>query len=434
MKIALVARHATPPTHAIDPYSADQAAHIDGLSRALAAQGHDVVVYARKDSPELPGRKRLAPRLTAEYIVAGPTAPVPADQLPQYAKDIASHLARRWSKDTPDIVHAFHWTNGLAALGAARECPVPVVVTFGSLGSAERQYRITGENSATRTKMEACIAKTASGVIATTSDEVAELSRLGVPNARVGVVPLGVDTEVFKADGLIAKRKKQTQMLAIGSLAEYRNLDTLLRSLTELPDVELVIAGGPAADDLEADHGYRILAKLAAHLGVANRVRFTGHVRDRDLPALLRSADLVVSAARYEPHSISAIRAMACGVPVVAPAIGIYRDAVTDGTSGTLVPPNRPELLTRRLRDLLANPMRLAAYGIAAADRARSRYAWERVSAEAIVAYERVIARAPRRDYLTDAGAPAVALHPAKTLVTSGSRAASSPVRRKVAA
>lgn len=158
-----------------------------------------------------------------------------------------------------------------------------------------------------------------------------------------------------------------------------------------------VITGGPVADGLEADHGYRIIAKLAAHLGVADRVQFTGHVTDKELAALLRSADLLVSAARYEPNAITAIRAMACGVPVVAPAIGVYKDAVIDGTTGILVPPGRPELLARRLRDLLASPMRRAAFGIAAADRAKSRYPWERVATESVTAYERVIARAPRR-------------------------------------
>lgn len=396
MKIALVARHATPPTHSVDPYSADQAAHIDGLSRALAAQGHHVVVYARKDSPELPATARIAPRLRVQYITAGPQSPVPADELPQYVKDIASHLVSSWSKDKPDIVHAFHWTSGLAALGAARACPVPVTVTFGSLGTAERRHRIAGENPATRIKMESCVAKNAASVLAITSDEVAELSRLGIPNARVSVVPLGVDVSRFKPDGLVAKRKRQARLVAVGPLAEYRSLDSLLRCLTELPGAELVIAGGPPAESLEADHGYRILAKLAAELGVTDRVQFTGHVSDANLPALLRSADVLVSSARYEPHAITALRAMACGVPVIAPAIGIYRDAVVDGTTGMLIPPGRPDMLARRLRDLLANPMRLAAYGIAAADRARSRYPWERVASELVTSYERALARAPQ--------------------------------------
>ncbi len=437
MKIALVARHATPPTHAVDPYSADQAAYIDGLSRALAAQGHHVVVYARKDSPELPATARIAPRLHAQYITAGPQSPAPADELPRYAKDIAGHLLTRWSTERPDVVHAFHWTNGLAALGAARECPVPVTVTFGSLGITERRHRIAGESSATRIKMESCVARSVTSVLAATSDEVAELSRLGIPNARVSVVPFGVDVSRFRPDGLVAKRKRQARLVSVGPLAEYRSLDSLLKCLTELPEAELVIAGGPLAENLEADHGYRILAKLAADLGVADRVQFTGHVSDANLPALLRSADLLVSCARYEPHAITALRAMACGVPVIAPAIGIYRDAVVDGTTGTLVPPGRPDMLARRMRDLLANPMRLAAFGIAAADRAKSRYPWERVASEMVTSYERAIARAAQPEAATRAATvspnPANSIKPAAKATAQHANSAQPAARKRPA-
>lgn len=396
MKIAVVARHATPSSCALDPYSADQADHVSELAKALAAQGHDVVIYARKDSQTLPDKASIAPRLKAEFMTAGPQRHLAADQLPNYAKDIASHLAARWQKDRPDVVHAYHWTNVLAALSAAREHPVPVVASFGSFDSAERRYGIAGETTSVRTRMEPCVAKAATAVLATTADEVAELSKLGVPNSRVSLVPSGVDTSRFSPDGLIAKRKRQPRLIAVGSLAEYRGLDIVLRCLAELPGAELVIAGGPSTERLESDHGYRILTKLAAHLGVADRVQFTGHVAHNVLPALLRSADLLVSAARYEPQGISSIRAMACGVPVVATAVGSYRDAVIDGTSGVLVPPGRPDVLASRLRDLLASPMRLAAFGIAAADRARSRYPWDRIAHEAITVYERTIATAPK--------------------------------------
>ena len=394
MKIALVARHASPPVHTSDPYSADQAAHVSGLGRALAAQGHHVVIYVRKDAANLPAKQTLAPRLSVVYIPAGPAAPVPPDQLPQYAKDIATALAASWRKNTPDVVHAHHWTSVLAALAAARDVPVPVVASFGSLGSAEQRYRIAGECGGARQRLEPALARSAASVLATTSDEVAELSRLGVLSAKVACVPTGVDIKAFKPAGYSVRRTRQPRLVTIGSLAEYRGIELLMRCLTELPGTELVIAGGPPADQLEGNHGYRILAKLAAHLGITERVQFTGHVADDKLPALLKSADLLVSAARYEPQSSTAIRAMACGVPVVATAVGTYADAVIDGTSGALVPAERPAALARHLRDLLASPMRMAAFGIAGADRARSRYPWDRVAAETTAWYERTIGKA----------------------------------------
>jgi hypothetical protein len=74
MKIALVARHASTPATSADPYAAEQAAHVTGLGRALAALGHNVVIYART-LLACPNAK-LAPGLIARYIKAGPAAPL----------------------------------------------------------------------------------------------------------------------------------------------------------------------------------------------------------------------------------------------------------------------------------------------------------------------------------------------------------------------
>jgi glycosyltransferase involved in cell wall biosynthesis len=391
MKIALVARHATAPAMQSDQYAAEQAAHVTGLGLALAAQGHNVVIYARKSARGLPDRQTLAPRLTERYIKAGPPAPVAAEQLPQHVAEIGRYLATRWKKDTPDVVHAHHWTSGLAALLAARELPVPVVQSFGSLGLAEQRHGRPGTADNTRIRMEACIARTVNAVLAQTSDEVSDLASLGIPGMRVRIVPCGVDTSRFSPDGPAARRHAELRLLHVGSLADHQGIHKLLRIMPELPTAELVIAGGPDPDKLDSDLACKRLGKLAAGLGVADRITFTGHVAGKNLPALMRSADIFVSGASYEPYGGAAISAMACGKPVVANAVGAYADAVIDGTTGLLLPPSRPDLLLKRLRELLATPMKLTGFGIAAADRARSRYSWERIADETAAAYQRCL-------------------------------------------
>ncbi len=396
MKIALVAPHVTPAAqspgaHCADPYCDDQAAHVLGLGQALAAQGHRVVIYARKDSRDRPARETLASRLAVEYLRAGPAAPLSPDQLPAHLGAFAGQLAARLSRTAPDVVHAYHWTNGLAALLAAKEHDVPVVQTFGSLAVTERR-RGAGRQDAVRLRMEASVARGVAGVLATTGEEAGDLARLGIPGSRVRCVPCGVDTKRFSQRGSATQRSCPPRLLHVGSLAADQRLDVLIGALAEVPSAELVIAGGPDAADLDKDMAYKALGKLAAGLGVADRVVFTGRVDGSALPALLRSADLFVSAARHEPLGITAISAMSCGTPVVAQAVGGYADAVIDGTSGLLVQPGRLDLLARRLRDLLASPMKTTAFGIAAADRARSRYPWQRIADETAAAYERFIA------------------------------------------
>jgi glycosyltransferase involved in cell wall biosynthesis len=163
--------------------------------------------------------------------------------------------------------------------------------------------------------------------------------------------------------------------------------------MAEVPRCELIIAGGPPRAQMSKDPVYRALVRLIMTLGIGDRVVFTGQVSRARMPALLRSADLLVHTALYEPFGMVPLEAMACGTPVVAAAGGSHQDAIVDGTTGVLVRPGQPALLARRIRQLLASPMLLQGYGIAAADRARARYSWERIGQETLAVYERSVLR-----------------------------------------
>src|SRR5262249_58950828 len=120
-------------------------------------------------------------------------------------------------------------------------------------------------------------------------------------------------------------------------------------------------------------------SKFAATLGIADRVILTGKVEYADMPPLLRSADLVISTCQYEPSGTTSLQAMACGTPVVAPPVGGHMDAVVDGTTGIIIPPDRPALLAQRIRQLLAHPMLIEANGVAAVCPVWLRDFWGRV-------------------------------------------------------
>jgi D-inositol-3-phosphate glycosyltransferase len=78
---------------------------------------------------------------------------------------------------------------------------------------------------------------------------------------------------------------------------------------------------------------------------------------------------------------------MACGVPVVASAVGGLVDTVLDGVTGALVPPRDVDRLAEQLRALLGDPARRARFGRAAVKRARSRYDWATVAHDTVRAY-----------------------------------------------
>jgi glycosyltransferase involved in cell wall biosynthesis len=110
------------------------------------------------------------------------------------------------------------------------------------------------------------------------------------------------------------------------------------------------------------------------------------------MPPLLRSADVVLCAPWYEPFGIVPLEAMACGVPVVATAVGGQIDSVVHGLTGLHVPPRDPAALAAALRELLADPERRAQFGRAGRERAERRFGFDRIAAATLAVYEDVVA------------------------------------------
>jgi glycosyltransferase involved in cell wall biosynthesis len=314
-----------------------------------------------------------------------------AEQGTKYLPEFAGKLAEHWRVRQPDIVHAFSWTAGLAALGATRDLDVPVLQTFESLGAAERRHIAGADVAASRIKLEATIGRSVAAVLARSGAEAAELARLAVPKSAVRIVPCGIDTELFTPDGERAERGSRPRLIASAAGGTTRGLESVLRAMAQLPEAELVIVGGPDARHMPRSGPFRELAQLASAIGVRSRITFAGEVEQGALPAWLRSADLMVSASPYEPDGTAAIQAMACGTPAVVSAVGAHVDAVIDGITGLLVAPEHPAMLAHGVRMLLARPALLQAYGIAAADRARSRYSDARIGQETAAIYERCL-------------------------------------------
>src|SRR6516162_2611702 len=380
MKIALVAQHTT---------ALAEDARLRELSRSLASKGHRVTVYASKDGAALPAKAEVEPGVQIELIGPGGKHASDESQLLAQVPAFSQPLHERWRHERPDVVHALRWTSGLAALAAARDLRIPVVQSFNSLGVAERRHHLIPQNAGTeRIRLEPAIGRTVNAVVAGSSDEESDLTRLGVPRRSIKVIPCGVDTDEFTPEGPVADRTSRPRLVTVADLNEHEALGTLLRALAKVPGAELIVAGGPPRAELRGDLAYRRLAGLAESLDVSGRVLFAGQLTRRALPPLLRSADLMVNVSAYDPSGMVSLEAMACGTPVVATAVGGQVDAVVDGTTGILVPPGRPALLAHRIRQLLSHPMLLEAFSVAAADRARSRYSWDRIAHETLAVYD----------------------------------------------
>ncbi|WP_433469635.1 glycosyltransferase [Spirillospora sp. CA-128828] len=398
MKIAMISEHAGPLAAKRGPAEQSSGGAGGGLNvfvaelaTELGRQGHYVTVYTRRDAPVLPERVRLAPGVTVEHVPAGPAEHIARDDLLPWTHDFGTYLERRWATDPPDVAHAHFWMSGLAAIQAAQAAGasrVPVVQTYHSLGTAERRHHGGNDTSpASRVRLERAIGRAADTVIAACSDEIIELTAMGIPRDRVHVVPRGVDLSLFTSDGRLSGGHGRHRLVVVSRLVEHKGVDTAIRALAHLPDAELAVAGGPPHGDLDGDPEVRRLREVARDAGVEGRVEFLGRQGRDEVPPLLRSASLVVALPWYEPFGMVPLEAMACGVPVVATAVGGHLDTVVDGVTGTLVRPRDPEGAAAAVRALLDDPARRAAMGFAGSDRARERHSWARVAAGTADAY-----------------------------------------------
>ncbi|MFC9770609.1 MULTISPECIES: glycosyltransferase [unclassified Pseudarthrobacter] len=405
MKIAMISEHASPLAALGGVDSGGQNVHVAALSEALARRGHQVTVYTRRDATELPARVKVGPGFDVVHVDAGPPRHVPKDELLPFMGELADGVARDWDQRPPDVVHGHFWMSGLAALDAARRAGsgyrVPVIQTFHALGTVKRRHQGAEDTSPQERRwLEPGVGRSADRIIATCSDEVFELKAMGIGTGKISIAPCGVDLDVFGPEGPVDAKPRSHRILSVGRLVPRKGVDLVIRALPHLraagfADVELLIVGGGLdSGALHSDPEVRRLLDLAAELGVQDQVVLEGQVPRGDMPGIFRSADAVVCAPWYEPFGIVPLEAMACGVPVVASAVGGLRDTVVDHATGLHVPPRDPEAIASALAMLLGNPSLRTELGDAGQRRARARYSWDRVAAESERAYKLAMAGA----------------------------------------
>ncbi|MCC3300839.1 glycosyltransferase [Arthrobacter sp. zg-Y895] len=418
MRISMVSEHASPLAALGGVDAGGQNVHVAALSVALAARGHTVQVYTRRDDPGLPDRVQVQDGLEVVHVSAGPALPLPKDDLLPYMGQLADGVLADWGTEPPDVVHSHFWMSGLAALEAARSAGdegVPVVHTFHALGTVKKRHQGAEDTSPPeRAWLEPSVGRRADRVLATCSDEVFELKAIGVPGSRISIAPCGVDLSLFSSSGPAEPRGRRRRIAAVGRLVPRKGVDLAIRALAllrdeGLEDVELLIVGGSSdSAGLESDPEARRLLALARSLGVADRVLLRGQVPREQMPAVLRSADAVVCAPWYEPFGIVPLEAMACGVPVVASAVGGLIDTVVHGRTGLHVPPRDPAALAAALSELLQNPRYARRLGAAGKQRASARYSWDRVALETEKAYQLALGAAARPGRLQSLGGKAL--------------------------
>lgn len=225
-------------------------------------------------------------------------------------------------------------------------------------------------------------------VSSTSATDIAD--DFGVSPEQLHVVPLGVDTELFKP----APDRVRNRIIVIASAdVPLKGVSHLLHAASRLRverDVEVQLVA-----KLEPNGPTE---KLIAELGISDIVQISSGLTDEELAALLASAEIACIPSLYEGFSLPAVEAMASGTPIVASRAGALPEVVgTDGECARLVAPGDVDDLTKVLGELLDSPLELHRLGAAGRRRAVDVFSWESVAAQTVAVYEQAIERVQDR-------------------------------------
>lgn len=265
---------------------------------------------------------------------------------------------------------------------ADRDTPVPLVQDYRHPVAAQPY----GFDAGKWQRLGTALGRNAQQVLAAGTSQVNALAREGVPRRAMTVAPFGVDIDTFDPHRPTPPRSNRPRLVYVDGFAYGNGADDAIRALPHIPHAELLILAAPG-EDPDTDPAARQLRQLAADLDIADRVKLVSERGTDTLVAYLCSADLAVSITSYPADATRCVEAMACGTPIVATTAEGREDIVADQVTGSLVASGDPAILGKTVRDLLADKLRLSAYGIAARDRVVSCYSFNRVAAAAEGAY-----------------------------------------------
>jgi glycosyltransferase involved in cell wall biosynthesis len=281
----------------------------------------------------------------------------------------------------PDLVHA-HYVSSYGFLGALANRHPYVVSVWGS-----DIYEFPTSGAVQRRMVEFALGR--ADAICSTS-EVMRAETTKYTDKAISVTPFGVDTAAFAP----AARPPDGRVVfgIVKTMDAKYGIDVLLQAFAELvaPGTAetdnydlVVVGGGPRLTEYQ---------DLAVSLGIAARVRFTGPVPHREVPALMRELDVFVvpSVRQSESFGVAAVEAQACGVPVIVSDIGGLTEVVRDGVTGYVVPPRDPAALAARMLLLGQRPELRALLGAAGRAHAVEHYNWDRNAALMLDVYARL--------------------------------------------
>ena len=346
--------------------------YVRELVSSLAQAGVECTTYTRADREGLPTEVLVEPGHRVVYIEAGPHN-LPKEALPdiidEFTDRVLEHLA---ANGGADAVHANYWLSGVVAHRLKHELDIPFVSTFHTLARVKAEGG--DPEPVWRDRAEAEIINCADAICVSCTEEERQFRRLyGDPKGRIEIVAPGVEHAFFApgeqsgARDALGLPHDRPVLLFVGRIQPLKGPDVAIRALHALGRADallLIVGGASGADgDVETERAHQLVDELGLH----EQVRFVAPQPHHILSTYYRAADVVVVPSRSESFGLVALEAAACGIPVVASAVGGLLTLVDDGETGFLVPDRAPEVFAKAIAMILDDPILSESMSMAAA-------------------------------------------------------------------
>lgn len=373
--------------------SGGTAAHVAGLSAALGAAGHEVVVLtigdrradigaesvgnvrvrrANIDLPWLPADELLARTASANHALTSLGATL-------------DHDCGGWR---PDVIHAHDWRVGWAANSLAAIHDAAFVLTMHGTERVRHGGHLPPGTPTDISSIEWWLAFRADRLISSTRFMVEQLvTGFELSPDRVERIPNGIDPNRWagRAEGG-PDRERRPHIVTWGRVQYEKGFQVLARALTQvrarIPELECTIAGrGSYLPELQTQIDVE---------GVSDLINLPGYLADDVLHRLVQRAGCVVIPSLYEPFGIVALEALAAGAPLIVAHTGGLAELV-DGTGAALTfEPGNSDDLARCIEWVLTNPAQSDEMTVNARHLVHQRFAWDAIATETAEVYHSV--------------------------------------------
>ena len=395
-RVAVLSMHTSPLAQPGVGDGGGMNVYVRELVSSLASSGVDCTTYTRAWRSDLPEVIEVEPNHRVVHVKAG-AFDLPKDELlgavDEFTDGVAWHISHHGGTD---IVHANYWLSGLAGHRLKHELDLPLVTTFHTFA---RVKSLGGDSeSPIRDKSELEIIGCADAIMVSCTEEQSQFQSLyGSAPGSIEVLAPGVERAFFSPGDRRGARHALKLgsgpiLLFVGRIQPLKGLDVAVRTLAELgrSDAQLVVVGG--ASGIEGATELAHVRLLIEQLGLVDRVKFYDPQPHHLLSTFYRAADVVLVPSRSESFGLVALEAAACGIPVVATAVGGLLNLIEDGKTGFLVPGRDVSGFVRFTRRLLDDSLLAISMGTAAAHRAQL-YSWKSAAMKARSVYTELLER-----------------------------------------